>query len=77
MINFLDFTALSFQFIGAIISFIYSAKNKPEGTFIYSGNPDYNTPKKREFRGNIGFILMAIGFLIQFFILIKKVNACN
>lgn len=73
----MDLLALIIQIWGTTIMFLNAAKNKPNGSFIIADNPDYVTPNKRERRLRWGFLLLGIGFLIQFISLIMKIRASS
>jgi len=73
--NLLDLLALLIQITGTVIMFLNAPKNEPKGTFVYAGNSDYETPKKRERRTKWGFFLLAVGFAIQLISLLIKMIA--
>lgn len=70
--NILDLLALIIQIMATIIMFFNSPSNKPEGSFIYSGNPDFTTPKRKNRWLKNGFLILCLGFILQLISLIIK-----
>lgn len=72
MTNLLDILALIIQIIATILMFLNSPSNKPEGNFIYSDDPDYLLPKRKNKWLKKGFLILCIGFMLQLISLFTK-----
>jgi hypothetical protein len=67
----IDLLALSIQIIAAVLMFLNSPVNRPNGSFLVN-NIDFETPQKRNYRLRLGFMLLCIGFILQMGSLIIK-----
>lgn len=69
-IKLMEISSILFQLVGSIILFLNSPINEPTGSFIYSENPNYDKPKKKNISLKWGFGVMLVGFCIQLLTLV-------